>query len=164
MKTACLGVCEMKPEVETVAGLEAIVPEHTAENFKRCVVQCLADFGLSESDVLVALTDNCGKEAGAATLMDTAHPADTCRNHTLALCVGYSLGSKLAKRGVRVARNNTAGAALLKRKRKLAAHFHHSAKATANLKELQIAELLKPNPAFPFDRPADSLTKKRRRR
>ena len=53
---------------------------------------------------------------------------------------------------------------LLKRKRKLAAHFHHSAKATANLKELQIAELLKPNPAFPFDRPASSLTKKRRRR
>ena len=42
--------------------------------------------------------------------------------------------------------------------------LHNSAKATANLKELQIAELLKPNPAFPFDRPAGSLTEKRRRR
>ena len=124
-------------------------------------MRCLTDFGLVESDVLVALTDNCGKEAGAASLMNTGHPADTCRNHTLALCVGYSIGSKLAKRGPRVARNNTAGAKLLSRKRKMVAHFHQSAKATAILKELQIAELLKTSPRFPFDRPAGSLKKPR---
>ena len=97
-------------------------------------MRCLTDFGLVESDVLVALTDNCGKEAGAAFLMNTGHPADTCRNHTLALCVGYSIGSKLAKRGPRVARNNTAGARLLSRKRKLVAQWRISTRAPRRLR------------------------------
>ena len=124
------------------------------------IVDCLDKYGLLERHLQIALTDNCPKEALGARLLGTAEPAQTCRNHTLALVLQYALGSKLYK-GAKAQFNNTAGNALICKKRKLVGHFKHSRKATAILEQHQLAELLKDDPGFPFDRPAKSLKKPR---
>ena len=70
-----------------LAQSRVLVRAHSGANFREVVRNCLAKFGLEESDILTSVTDNCTKEATAAGLINSAEDSSTCKNHTLALSV-----------------------------------------------------------------------------